>query len=77
MVLRPTRTVEEAYAGGQKLYAYLIELVVFKPITFNPNDSGNIDMLESVDEISEWIQKQIDEENHPVPQIKRSESQWQ
>ena len=66
MILRPTRTVEADYAGGEKLYNYTVELVVYKPLTFDPNDSGNIDMLESVDEISDWLQEQIENENYPI-----------
>ena len=65
MIIRPTRSVEETFTGGQRLMAYTVELTIFKPLTFDANDSGNIDMLESVDIISDWVRAQIREGNFP------------
>lgn len=65
MILRPTRELEESYSSGKELYSYACELTCFKPLTFDANDDGNITMLESVDEISDWIRAQVDEGRIP------------
>lgn len=66
VLLRPTRSVEEAYTGGAVSMAYTVELTIFKPLTFDADDNGNIDMLESVDDISDWISEQVQMDNLPV-----------
>ena len=64
-LMQPTDTLIEEYIEGQQLRRYAVELIRFRPITFDANDTGNIDMLEQIDDIIAWLQEQEAEENYP------------
>lgn len=66
MLIRPTRSVSMDFMGGKKLYEYRVELTVFKPLTFDANDDGNIGMLEQVDSIAEWIHDRSESGDLPI-----------
>ena len=43
------------YIDGARQRAYSVELVRVLPLTFEAEDTGNIDMLEDMDAIAAWI----------------------
>ena len=63
--MQPTDTLIQEYIDGRQLRRYAVELIRFRPITFDANDTGNIDMLEQIDDIIAWLQVQEAEENYP------------
>ena len=44
------------YIDGSRRRAYSVELVRVLPLTLEPEDTGNIDMLEEMDAIAAWIE---------------------
>jgi hypothetical protein len=58
--------VLETYIDGSERRRYSFELIRYLPTTFEPNDSGNIDMLEDVEAIVDWARKQAAEGNLPA-----------
>lgn len=59
-------TVLESYLDGSQLRRYAFDLVRFLPIGWDPNDAGNVTMMEDVDAIVEWMERQGDQANFPT-----------
>lgn len=55
----------EDYIDGSERRRYSFELIRFLPATYEPNDRGNIDMMEDVEKILNWIELQNDAGNLP------------
>lgn len=58
--------VLETYIDGSQRRRYSFELVRYLPATFEANDPGNIEMLEDVETITEWVQNQSLAGNLPI-----------
>lgn len=58
--------VLETYIDGSERRRYSFELIRYLPATFEPNDSGNIDMLEDVEAIVDWARRQAAEGHLPA-----------
>lgn len=58
--------VLETYIDGSQRRRYSFELVRYLPATFEANDPGNIEMLEDVEAITEWVQDQGLAGNLPI-----------
>ena len=56
----------ETYIDGSQRRRYSFELIRYLPVTFEPNDTGNIDMLEDVEAIVEWVRTQAAQGNLPA-----------
>lgn len=54
-VIVPTDTMIEEYLSGKQEREYAVQLTRFLPVSFNPNDLSNIEMLEDIDAIADWI----------------------
>lgn len=54
------------YLDGSQKRRYSFELIRYLPATFEANDTGNIEMLEDVEAITEWVQQQAAAGNLPV-----------
>lgn len=54
------------YIDGSQRRRYSFELVRYLPATFEANDTGNIEMLEDVEAIMEWVREQSVVGNMPV-----------
>lgn len=50
----------ETYIDGSARRRYSFELIRYLPATFEANDTGNIEMLEDVEKIAEWVHAQAD-----------------
>lgn len=59
-------TLLEEYIDGGQRRRYSFELIRYLPATFEPNDPGNIEMLEDVEAIIAWVREQADAGNLPV-----------
>lgn len=53
-------TLIEDYIDGGQLRQYSFELIRFLPATFEPNDKGNVLMMEDVEKITDWIERRSD-----------------
>lgn len=58
-------TVLEEFIDGSQRRRYAFELIRYLPASFSPNDPGNVDMMEDVEKIADWVQRQNDEGNFP------------
>lgn len=58
-------TVLEEFIDGSQRRRYAFELIRYLPATFSPNDPGNVDMMEDVEKIVDWVQRQNDDGNFP------------
>lgn len=65
-VIVPSDTLDEEYTSGAQRRAYTVQLTRFLPLTFDVNDTANIDMLEDVDAIAEWIAAKAEAGDFPV-----------
>lgn len=54
------------YIDGSQRRRYSFELIRYLPATFEANDTGNIEMLEEVEAVTEWVQQQVAAGNLPV-----------
>lgn len=63
--LIPSERIIEEYIDGSSLRRYDVELARFLPISFEPNDTGNIDMLLDVEALADWVAAQDDAGNLP------------
>lgn len=59
-------TLLEEYIDGSQIRRYAFELIRYLPATFSPNDPGNVDMMEDVEAIVQWVQTQSDSGNFPA-----------
>lgn len=59
-------TLVEAYIDGGQQRMYSFELIRFLPATFEANDQGNVQMMEDVERIIGWIERQSDAGNLPI-----------
>lgn len=55
-----------AFLDGSQRRRYSFELIRYLPATFEPNDPGNIEMLEDVERIIEWVREQAASGNLPT-----------
>ena len=58
-------TVLDDYIDGSQRRRYAFELIRYLPATFDPNDPGNVTMMEDVDRIVEWVEQQNTAGNFP------------
>jgi hypothetical protein len=58
--------VVEEYIDGSQRRRYSFELSRFSPLTTAANDPGNVEMLEDVHSIAEWVEQQNDCGNLPI-----------
>ena len=58
--------VLETYIDGSQRRRYSFELIRFLPASFEANDTSNIEMLEDIEVISNWVQDQAAAGNLPV-----------
>lgn len=58
--------VLEDYIDGSQRRRYAFELIRYLPATFESNDPGNVEMMEDVERIAEWVEKQNAEGNFPA-----------
>lgn len=65
-IIVPSDSQVEEYISGATLREYTVELVRFLPLTYDANDSANIDMLEDIDAVTDWIMKQAAAGNYPA-----------
>ena len=56
----------ETYIDGSQRRRYSFELIRYLPATFEPNDPGNIAMLEDVEAIIAWVHEQAVSGNLPA-----------
>lgn len=54
-VIVPSDSLVEEYVSGAQARTYTVQLTRFLPVSFDANDTSNIDMLEDIDAIAEWI----------------------
>lgn len=57
--------VLDEYIDGSQRRRYNFELIRILPIDWSPNDPGNVDMMEDVEKIVEWVREQNDAGNFP------------
>lgn len=50
----------EDYISGMQRRRYAFDLIRYLPATFTENDPGNVDMMEDIDSIVQWVQRQND-----------------
>ena len=55
----------EDYISGMQRRRYAFDLIRYLPATFTENDPGNVDMMEDIDSIVQWVQQQNDAGNLP------------
>ena len=55
----------EDYISGMQRRRYAFDLIRYLPATFTENDPGNVDMMEDIDSIVQWVQRQNDAGNLP------------
>ena len=58
-------TVLDDYIDGSQRRRYAFELIRYLPATFDPNDPGNVTMMEDVERIVEWVEQQNAAGNFP------------
>lgn len=58
--------VLETYIDGSQRRRYSFELVRYLPASFEANDPSNIEMLEDVEAITEWVREQSTAGDLPV-----------
>lgn len=58
-------TVEEDYIDGSQRRQYTFELIRFLPISTEPNDSSNVEMMEDIENIVDWVERQDADGNYP------------
>lgn len=58
--------VLENYIDGGQRRRYSFELIRYLPVTFEANDTGNIEMLEDVEAIIQWAREQTAAGNLPI-----------
>lgn len=51
-------TLIEDYIDGSQRRQYAFELIRFLPASDEPNDTGNVDMIEDVEQLVEWVREQ-------------------
>lgn len=56
----------DEYIDGTQLRRYTFDLVRFLPIGWSANDAGNVEMMEDVDAIVDWMEQQSDAGAFPV-----------
>lgn len=59
-------TLLEAYIDGSERRQYAFELIRFLPATFAPNDPGNVDMMEDVERIIDWVRDRDADGDYPL-----------
>lgn len=65
-IIIPTDSSDGAdFIDGTERRTYAVELIRFTPITFDAGDDGNIDMLDAVDAIGQWIEAQAAAGSYP------------
>lgn len=55
----------EDYISGMQRRRYAFDLIRYLPATFTENDPGNVDMMEDIDSIVQWVRQQNDAGNLP------------
>lgn len=55
----------EDYISGMQRRRYAFDLIRYLSATFTENDPGNVDMMEDIDSIVQWVQQQNDAGNLP------------
>ena len=55
----------EDYISGMQRRRYAFDLIRCLPAAFTENDPGNVDMMEDIDSIVQWVQQQNDAGNLP------------
>lgn len=55
----------EDYISGMQRRRYAFDLIRYLPATFAENDPGNVDMMEDIDSIVQWVQQQNNAGNLP------------
>lgn len=58
-------TLLEDYIDGSQSRQYAFELYRTLPLTTDPNDDGNVRMLEDVESVLQWVHEQNDDGNFP------------
>lgn len=59
-------SVLQDYIDGRQLVRYSFDLIRYLPVAFQANDPGNVEMMEDVERIIEWVRRQNDAGNFPV-----------
>lgn len=58
-------TLLDDYIDGSQRRRYAFELYRTLPLTTDPNDDGNVLMLEDVESVLQWVRDQNDDGNYP------------
>ena len=58
-------TLINAFIGGEQERRYAFDLIRFLPATYTENDSGNIEMMEDVESIVQWVQQKNEAQELP------------
>lgn len=65
-IIVPSDRLLTEYSSGMQEREYTVQLSRFLPLSFSAADTINIDMLEDVDTIAEWIVQQEEDHNYPI-----------
>jgi len=55
----------ESYIDKSALKWYDFAVIQFRPLSIDPNDDTNADILFDVEQVMEWVEAQEDAENYP------------
>ncbi len=58
-------TVQDEYINGSQRRQYTFELIRFLPISTEPNDSSNVEMMEDIENIVDWVNAQDAQGKYP------------
>lgn len=68
-------TLLQEYIDGSQRRRYAFDLIRYLPASFDVNDPSNVDMLENVESVADWVREKNDEGDFPVfPQGRSVES---
>lgn len=59
-------TLLEEYINGSQRRRYAFELIRFLPAAFDANDPSNVEMMDDVESIIEWVRQQNDDGAFPA-----------
>lgn len=57
-IIIPSDSIVETYIDGSTLRRYNVAVTRFEPVSDDPNDTHNIDVVNALDRVGEWIERQ-------------------
>lgn len=58
-------TILQEFIDGSRRVRYNFELIRFLPVSAQPNDPGNVEMMEDVEAIIDWVRRQNEAGDFP------------